>query len=284
MTDLIAQHIAHCRAVGMSSRTILDRQRLLRRLDRDLLLGLYEATTEELENWLAGPGPATAVEPWCRQTKATYYGHIVGFYRWAVDPGRPVGLLNDPSAGLIRPRVPEGRPRPVSVEQLIQARALLGQPWRLFVELAAFAGLRAVEISRLDREDVSKDEINVRRGKGDKPRVVETASDLWAVIQPLPGGPIARRANRLRMVPDEVARRTAQRLDEAGLPDVTLHRCRHFYATYLLDEGAEVTAVQHAMGHGSLKTTATYLMLTSRQRANLRRAVNALPALAPVPS
>lgn len=277
MTDLIAQHLAQLRAAALSDRTIVDRGRVLRRLDRELPLGVYEATVEELQNWLGRPG-------WSRQTKATYYGHIRGFYRWASDPDRTIGLEYDPSEGLIRPKVPTGKPRPIASEELAHARTNLANPWRLYVELAAFAGLRAVEISRLDRRDVTKEQLVVRRGKGDKTRTVFTSPDLWHSVQPLPHGPIARTVRGGRLSAHETSSRTAEALDRIGLPDVTLHRCRHWYATYLLDGGAEVTAVQDAMGHGSLGTTAVYLLLTSGQRMRLRRAVHALSALAPTPS
>jgi integrase len=278
--DLVAQHLAHLRSAGRAETTIDDRGELLRRLDADLPMGLYQAVTEELEEWLAG----SPDKPWSRQTKATYYGHIVGFYRWASSPDRRVGLEFDPSAGLVRPTVPAGQPRPISSEELALARDLLTNPWRLYVELAAFAGLRAVEISRLDRSDVTKELIVIRRGKGDKPRVVFTSSELWRVVQPLPAGPIARRATGTRATATYVSDMTALELDRVGLPDVTLHRCRHWYATYLLDEEADIRSVQDAMGHGSLRTTAGYIAHTERQRAKLRRAVNALPSLAPAPN
>lgn len=277
MTDLVASYLRHLKASGKSDRTIEERGFFLRRLDRELPLGLYRATTEELEDVLGNPD-------FSRQTQSAYFGHMVGFYRYASHPDRTVGISYDPSVGLARPSVPPGRPRPVSNEQLAIARAKLPQPYRLYIELAAFATLRAVEISRLDREDVSKDELVVRRGKGDKTRVVDTSPDLWRAIQPLPPGPIARTVRGTRATPRRVDSQTNEHLDRIGLPDVTLHRFRHWCATYLLDEGAEVTAVQEAMGHGSLNTTARYLMLTSRQRAKLRRAIHALPALAPAPN
>jgi integrase len=276
--DLVAQHLAHLRSAGKAETTVIDRGELLHRLDAELPMGLYHAVTEELEDWLAGP----AEKPWSRQTKATYYGHIVGFYRWASSPDRRIGLEFDPSAGLVRPSVPAGQPRPISSEELAIARARLTNPWRLYVELAAFAGLRAMEISRLDRADVGKELIVVRRGKGDKPRTVFTNSELWRAIQPLPPGPIARRITGKRASAQYISNMTALMLDEIDLTDVTLHRCRHWYATYLLDEEADIRSVQDAMGHGSLRTTAGYIAHTERQRAKLRRAVNALPSLAPV--
>lgn len=280
MTDLVAQHLAHLKSVGRAATTIEAREDVLRRLDRELPMGLVKAFTEELEAWLAGPDE----RPWSRQTRATYFAHVVGFYRWASDPARPVGMDYDPSVGLIRPPVPPGQPRPVTSEQLAYARGKLANPWRLYVELAAFAGLRSIEIARLDREDVSKTEILVRRGKGDKTRVIDISPDLWKLVAYLPAGPVARTTRGERANSRDVYINTNKHLARIGLHDVTLHRFRHWCATYLLDEGAEVTAVQQALGHGSLNTTARYLALTDRQRAKLRKATCALPALAPTPS
>lgn len=277
MTDLIALHRTHLRAAGLADTTIHDREEVLRRLDRELPLGLVEANVEELQDWLGRPG-------WSRQTKATYYTHIVGFYRWASHPDRPVGLEYDPTVGLVRPHVPLAEPRPITTDQLTRALGALHNPYRLYVELAAFAGLRAIEISRLNRADITKEQIVVRRGKGDKSRSIETSPALWRSVQPLPNGPVARTVRGDRASAQYVSAITARWLDKVDLGDVTLHRCRHWFATYALDEGAEVTAVQKAMGHGSLGTTAGYLMLTSRQRARLRTAIHALPALAQIPS
>lgn len=272
--DLIAGYVRHLRASGKAENTLTIVEWLLRRLDRELPMGLYQAVIEELEDWLSKRRG--------RKTQATYYSLIVGFYRWASHPSRSVGLEFDPSAGLVRPTVPPGRPRPVSSEQLTIARARLPMPYRLYVELAAFAGLRAIEIARLDREDVTKEELLVRRGKGDKRRTVLVSSELWRLVQPLPHGPIARTVRGNRCTSPQVYKPTNEWLHRIGLEGVTLHRFRHWYGTYLLDEGAEITAVQESMGHGSLSTTAGYVALTSRQRAKLSRAVHALPALAPV--
>lgn len=273
--DLIARYLRHLKGAGKAKTTRDAVEYWLRRLDRELPMGLYEAVTEELEDWQSMHR--------CRKTQAVCYSHITGFYRWACHPDREIGLEWDPSAGLVRPRVPARRPRPVSTEQLAVARAQLRQPFRLYVELAAFAGLRAIEISRLERRDVTKEELFVRRGKGDKARTVLVSPDLWRTIQPLPLGPIARTVRGTQQTSPEVYKSTNNALRRLGLP-VTLHQFRHWYATYLLDEGAEVTAVQEAMGHASLETTAGYLALTSRQRANLSRAVCALPTLAPTVS
>src|SRR3712207_3773509 len=115
MNAWIERHKAHMESAGMAENTIKDRREVLHRLDKELPLGLIEATVEELEHWLAGPRR----KPWSNQTKATYWGHIVGFYRWAADPNRMPHLSYDPSASLCRPHVPQRAPRPITDDDLV---------------------------------------------------------------------------------------------------------------------------------------------------------------------
>lgn len=279
MTDFIASHMTHCRASGLSPITIRDRGELLRRLDADLPVGLIEANTEELSDWLAHPG-------WAPETKKTYYNHIVGFFRWISDPRREIGIDRDPSAGLIRPKVPKALPKPVTDDELSYALTHLERPWSLYAELAAYAGLRAAEIAALDRRDITERAIIVRKGKGGKDREVPTNPNLWRSLRTLPQGPIALLGSGRVMTADQMSNRTAHRLDEIGMPDVTLHRFRHWYATMLLrprelgGAGADLLTVSQLMGHSSPTTTAIYAQITDEQR---RIAVAALPVLAPAP-
>ena len=41
----------------------------------------------------------------------------------------------------------------------------------------------------------------------------------------------------------------------AGLSGISLHDCRHFYASGLIAEGCDVVTVQRALGHSSATTT-----------------------------
>src|SRR5512137_299312 len=271
MSELITAHIAHIRAGGYAENTWDDRQKVLRRLDAELPMGLEQATVEELQDWLAR-------DDWSVQTKATYYGHIRGFFAWACDSRRPL-LDWDPSASLARPRVPAGAPRPVSDAELRRALECAADPWRAYIVLAAYAGLRACEIARLRRDDVTEDELTIRKGKGGKGSVLPCHPQVWSVMAHLPDGPIVHRPRGGRVNGDWVSTRTALYLRrQLRMPGVCLHRFRHWFGTHLLREGADLRTVQELMRHSSPATTAIYTQITDEQR---RAAIAALPAHAP---
>lgn len=268
MTDLIPKHQQHCRAIGMAERTVLDRGIVLRRLDQDLPMGLEEAVIEELEAWLAQFD--------CNQTKATYYGHIVGFYSWACGGDDP-WLDANPSAALRRPRVSPGVPNPVDRGELDDLLSRAAEPFRTWLLLASYAGLRPVEIAKLERRDVTEDHLTVRGGKGGKNAILPTHPLIWDAVRDLPPGRIVHtragrpaRANYISAMLGEYLR------DKLGVYGVGCRRLRHWFGTTALDENGNIRVVQELMRHSSPTTTAIYTLITDGQR---RSAVRSLPAL-----
>lgn len=260
--DLIEVHIKHIKAAGLARNTVEDRTAILRRMDRELPMGLERATVEELEHWLSRDG-------WSTSTRATYYAHVRSFFTWAGHPNRPL-LDWDPSASLSRPRVPPGVPRPCSDDELIHALRWARDPWRRLVLLAAYAGLRCCELAVIERGDITDRTLMVR-GKGGKTRVVPTNPEVWQVVEPLPAGLIAggKTAELITRVGNSY-------LHRLGLTGVTFHRFRHWFGTNLLRHGADLRTVQELMGHASVSTTAGYTQITDEQR---RIAIAALPVL-----
>lgn len=262
----ITGHVRTLTGRGFAATTIADRIEVLQRLDRDLPMGLIQATVEELEDWLARPG-------WSNQTKATYYGHIVGFYNWAADPAREQHLSYNPAASLSRASVPPTVPRPVSDEELALVLDKAQGRWKLYCLLAAYAGLRCCEIATIRREDFTRTHITVT-GKGGKQAIIRNHAVIWRAVEHLPAGPVARKA---RGPADAmyVSSQTSKYLNRILGPNaITLHRLRHWYATNLLRAGANLRVVQEQMRHSSPKTTAIYTDVTDGERAI---AVNALP-------
>lgn len=284
MTALIDAYLRHAKARGHSRQTLKDREKLLRRLDRDLPMGLCEATVEELEDFLAGPSTQDRIE-WAAETRATYYSTIKGFFRWACNPTNPK-LDYDPTASLSRPPVPPGVPKPATEEQ-VQRGLQLPHPWNVCVGLAAYGSARCIEIARLDRADITADWTRLF-GKGGKVRELPTHPVVWGMVQELPPGPLVTRTTE----PDKpvdgeyVAWRSRQVLHANGLP-ISLHWYRHRFATMTLrprhygGAGASLRAVQELMGHASPRSTARYTAVSEGER---RDAIAALPSYSPTPS
>jgi integrase len=274
MTDLLTAHERYCRAASLADNTITDRMRILRRINEDLPLGLEQATTEELAHWLSGGDEGVR---WSPQTKATYYGHLTGFYRWACDPRNPI-LDYDPSLALARPHVKKRAPRPVSDTEAGYVLNHTVGFWRLASHLAAYAGLRAHECAKVNREDITPETITIL-GKGGVDAVLPTHPAIWELVEPLPAGNLAVLLHGRYVSGGYVSAQYGVYLRKYHKrKGITLHRLRHWYATNLLKLGADLRTVQELMRHADPGTTAIYTQITDRQR---QMAIAALPTLAP---
>lgn len=58
----------------------------------------------------------------------------------------------------------------------------------------------------------------------------------------------------------------------AGLDrNITPHMFRHSFATYLIEEGVDISYVQHILGHSSIRTTQIYIHIAARKQAEILR-------------
>jgi integrase len=258
MSDLIELYLAHLRP-ARATNTVTDCRRWLLYLDRRLPEGVDRALPEELELILGTAG-------WRPKTRATYWAHTVGFYRWAVSNFR---LDWDPSARLIRPRVPKGMPRPVTDDQVRRALRELQQPWRLAVLLATAVGMRRAEICNARREDFINGVVIIE-GKGGKTRSVPVPAEVWAMIEPMPAGLLVTdRGQPWNLKYFSIAIR--QQLDAIGLNGVTPHRFRHWFGTTAQRRYKDLQVTQQLMGHATPATTVGYAQLTD---SHLRLAID----------
>ena len=251
MTHFIDDHLTALRAEGRSPNTVDSREELLRRLDRDLPLGLDEATTSELQRWLGNPD-------WCSKTRETYWCHIVAYYRWCTRGPRPL-LDYDPSQTMARPHVGRHLPRVASDDQLAHALANLNRPMLRAVILAAGVGMRASEVAAAEREHFTQRRVIIH-GKGDKTRVVPVPEDVWDEVCGCPDGPLV--THHGQAVDRQWVTVTASRaLTSIGFPRLSLHWFRGAYATRLRRSGVDTLAISKLLGHSSAATTQRYVEL-----------------------
>ncbi|TDC01860.1 hypothetical protein E1091_01975 [Micromonospora fluostatini] len=262
--DMIAAHLAWMRAGNYADTTICDADKTLHRLHRALPEGLHGSTGDEIAAWLAAGR-------WSRNTVATYYKHVVRFYRWAARPVDP-WLSMDPSAGLRRPDARRGLPRPADHDTAEYAIFNLPEPWRLVSRLTALAGLRPCEVATVRREDITAQAITVV-GKGGKSRAIPTHPLIWETVWSRPPGPLLARRTGQPVDAAYVSRNGAYHLRRHGLP-ITLYRLRHFFGTTVQERYRDLRVTQELMGHASSMTTEGYTQVTA---ARLREAIAAMP-------
>jgi len=257
-TDLIDRYLTDLHERGCTEATLTEYRKNLTRADRELPLGLEPANTNELKAWMYRRG----LEP---ASIKTYRAALRGFFRWANEVGE---LDWDPTAKLAAPKVPEGLPRVARDEQVRWAIHDTPEPLKLWAVLAAYAGLRCIEISRLHRETVTEQIVTVRRGKGDKARLVPTHPLVWASIRALPPGPITD------LTPKQISLKFLRYSQRCGLREMSMHRLRGWFCTNGYRSSKDLLAMQRSMGHAKPDTTARYVELTDGQ---IRAVVDGLP-------
>ncbi len=161
-----------------------------------------------------------------------------------------------------------------------------GERNRAMLETLYGCGLRVSELIGLKLSDLYFEEYFIRvRGKGDKQRFVPILPvtikyinlyrEQVRVHQPIQKGAedtlfLNRRGRPLsRAMVFTIVRQLAE---ACGLrKTVSPHTFRHSFATHLLQEGADLRAIQQMLGHESITTTEVYMHV---DRSQLRRVVN----------
>jgi integrase/recombinase XerD len=202
------------------------------------------------------------------------------FHRFALREGV---VDDDPTAGVVRPRLPRALPHPLTVDEVTAIVEAPGDATpsaardRAILELLYGAGLRVSELVGLDVDDVDLEDASVRvMGKGSKERLVPVgrmARDAVAAYltrgRPALATGRSRGALFLNARGGRLTRQSCSRLLDAhrrraGIRRVvTPHDLRHSFATHLLEGGADVRVVQELLGHASVATTQVYTLVTT---------------------
>jgi integrase/recombinase XerC len=202
-------------------------------------------------------------------------------YRWLAREGV---VQQNPAALVATPRLPKKLPRVPTIEEM-NAVLDAGMPEcsafperdRLILELLYGCGVRNSELVGVNLDDIRwSNEAILVRGKGKKERYVpfgESARAALASYLPLRQQAVARKATRALLVNRRGARLTSRSVGRIvkqiavarGLsPDVHPHTLRHAFGTHMLEEGADLRAIQEMLGHERLSTTQRYTQLSMK--------------------
>jgi len=204
-------------------------------------------------------------------------------YRWLAREGV---VEQNPAALVSTPKLPKKLPRVPTIEEMntvLDGEAPENAPFperdRLLLELLYGCGLRNSELTGINLDDIRwSNELILVRGKGRKERYVPFGEPVKAALQAyLPprqrlltekkkSTPALLMNCRGGRLTTRSVRRIVKRIAVAnGLPpDVHPHTLRHAFGTHLLEEGADLRAIQEMLGHERLSTTQRYTQLSMK--------------------
>lgn len=231
-----------------------------------------------------------------RASAARALAAIRSWFKWLARAGH----IEQNAASLVStPRLPKHLPRVPSIEQMNRVVDSVDEDaasWptrdRAILELLYGCGIRNAELTALDLDDIHwANEAILIHGKGQKQRYVplgdaaaqalrsylsERSAKLAAAgitasaatqalfinlqLRGLANGTQARLTTR------SVGRIVKRIAVTRGLSaDVHPHTLRHAFGTHLLEEGADLRAIQELLGHERLATTQRYTQITTAQ-------------------
>ncbi len=208
---------------------------------------------------------------------------VRSLYRWLAQEGV---VEQNPAALVSTPKLPKKLPRVPTIEEInsvldgsMPEVASFPERDRLMFELLYGCGIRNSELIGINLEDVRMSaEAILIRGKGKKERYVpfgDAARSALAAYLPARQQVIAasKKATAALLINRRGGRLTTRSVGRIikkiavakGLsPDVHPHTLRHAFGTHLLEEGADLRAIQEMLGHERLSTTQRYTQLSMK--------------------
>ncbi len=207
---------------------------------------------------------------------------VRSLYRWLAQEGE---VEQNPAALVATPKLPKKLPRVPTIEEVntvldseMPECSAFSERDQVILEMLYGCGIRNSELIGINLDDIRwSNEMVLVRGKGRKERYVPFGDSAKAAVQAyLPSrqrvlGETKRTSERALLINLRGARLTTRSVGRIvkqiavarGLsPDVHPHTLRHAFGTHMLEEGADLRAIQEMLGHERLSTTQRYTQLT----------------------
>ena len=203
-------------------------------------------------------------------------------YKWLAQEGM---VEQNPAALVATPKLPKKLPRVPTIEEVagvldaqMPESCAFSERDRAMMELLYGCGIRNSELVGINVDDIRwSNELILVRGKGRKERYVPLGDSASVAVRAylpvrqmvltetkhLKENALLINLRGSRLTTRSVGRIVKQIAVAHGLsPDVHPHTLRHAFGTHMLEEGADLRAIQEMLGHERLSTTQRYTQLT----------------------
>jgi integrase/recombinase XerC len=208
---------------------------------------------------------------------------VRSLYRWLAQEGV---VEQNPAALVSTPKLPKKLPRVPTIEEMnsvldgqMPEAAAFPERDRLMLELLYGCGIRNSELTGINLDDIRLSaEAILIRGKGKKERYVPFGDSVkTALVAYLPARQAVLAESKMNL-PALLVNRRGGRLTTRSVgriikkiavakglsSDVHPHTLRHAFGTHMLEEGADLRAIQEMLGHERLSTTQRYTQLSMK--------------------
>ncbi len=227
---------------------------------------------------------------------------VRSLYRWLAQEGL---VEQNPAKLVSTPRLPKKLPRVPTIEEMnfvldgkMPEVASFPERDRLMFELLYGCGIRNSELVGINLDDISmSNEAILIRGKGKKERYVPFGGSalaalavylpwrqqLLATLRNTPKKTVSAKSAPAKGIPALLVNQRGGRLTTRSVgrivkriavakglsPEVHPHTLRHAFGTHMLEEGADLRAIQELLGHERLATTQRYTQLSVKHVMNV---------------
>ena len=217
-----------------------------------------------------------------KRSQSRLISALKSFFRFMEIEGR---IQTDPTDTIDPPKISRHIPVVLSVEEIdrimnsVDLSEPEGQRNRAILEVLYSCGLRVSELISLRISDLFFDESFIRViGKGDKQRLVPIGEPAMQAVKLYLSQSrrayVSKKAEDILFLNRRGGKLSRQMIflmiksqcEKAGITkEISPHTFRHSFATHLIENGADLRAVQQMLGHESILTTEIYTHIDSRK-------------------
>lgn len=280
---LYKQHLSALRRQGKSDNTIDSYSRPVRRITEHFDRSPDTLTKKQLEQ---------------------YFNYLIDHYSWSTIKTDRNGLqffykhvLNKQWdwINIVKPPQRKSLPVLLSIEEIAQViRSTREARYQVFILTTYTLGLRLSETLNLTVKDIdaANGYVLIRQAKGRKDRRVTLPSTTLLALRQywlthrnpkllFPSGKTPDERRRAKTPMNRGGCHTSFKMivSSCKIPkNVSIHTLRHCYGTHMLEQGANLRAIQIEMGHESPNTTARYTQYTKGVQQNCAHHMDVLIA------